>query len=77
MVMFLSEDNRWCATAGHRTINRYRALTVRRLGPFCPTSIFAPEREELGATLGDWLKEVERVQLMLRLTPRLGQKYQD
>ncbi len=56
-VLFLSEDNEWCATAGDRTIHRYRAVALRKLG--------------------DWLNEVERVQLMLRLTPRLRQKYQD
>ena len=77
VVVFLSEDNEWCATAGDRTINRYRALARARLGPMCPTGIVAPEKDELDATLGDWLNEVERVQLMLRLTPRLRQKYQD
>jgi thiol-disulfide isomerase/thioredoxin len=77
VVMFLSEDNEWCATAGDRTIHRYRALAHARLGPMCPTGIVAPEKDELDATLGDWLDEVERVQLMLRLTPRLRQKYQD
>jgi thiol-disulfide isomerase/thioredoxin len=77
VVLFLSEDDEWCATAGDRTINRYRALALRRLAPFCRTGIVAPEKEELDATLGDWLNEVERVQLMLRLTPRLRQKYKD
>jgi len=77
VVIFLSEDNEWCATAGDRTINRYRALARARLGPLCPTGIVAPEKDELDATLGDWLNEVERTQLMLRLTPRLRQKYQD
>jgi thiol-disulfide isomerase/thioredoxin len=77
VILFLSEDNKWCATAGDRTINRYRAIALRRLGPMCPTGIVAPEKEEIDATLGDWLNEVERVQLMLRLTPRLREKYQD
>lgn len=77
VVVFLSEDNEWCATAGDRTIHRYRALARARLGPMCPTGIVAPEKDELDATLADWLNEVERVQLMLRLTPRLRQKYQD
>jgi thiol-disulfide isomerase/thioredoxin len=77
VVIFLSEDNEWCATAGDRTINRYRALALARLGPLCPTGIVAPEKDELDATLADWLTEVERVQLMLRLTPRLRKKYQD
>lgn len=77
VVYFLSEDNEWCATAGDRTIHRYRALAHARLGPMCPTGIVAPDKDELDATLADWLNEVERVQLMLRLTPRLRQKYQD
>lgn len=77
VVLFLSDDYEWCATAGDRTVNRYRALAVRKLGPSCPLGIVAPDKEELDATLGDWLNEVERVQLMLRLTPRLRQKYQD
>jgi len=77
LVLFLSEDDQWCATAGDRTIHRYRALAHRKLGPHCPTGIVPPEKEELEATLADWLEEVERVQLMLRLTPRLREKYQD
>lgn len=77
VVLFLSEDDQWCATAGDRTIHRYRAIALRKLGPLCPTGIVAPEKEELDATLGDWLNEIERVQLMLRLTPRLRQKYMD
>jgi thiol-disulfide isomerase/thioredoxin len=77
VVVFLSEDNQWCATAGDRTISRYRALALQKLGSFCPTGIVAPEKGEIDATLADWLNEVERVQLMLRLTPRLRAKYKD
>ncbi len=77
LVLFLSEDDKWCATAGDRTVTRYRAIARRSLGPLCSTGIVVPEKEELDATLGDWLNEVERVQLMLRLTPRLREKYQD
>jgi thiol-disulfide isomerase/thioredoxin len=77
VVLFFSEDDKWCATAGDRTINRYRALALARLGAMCRTGIVAPEQEEINATLADWLDEVERVQLMLRLTPRLREKYQD
>ena len=56
VVVFLSEDNEWCATAGDRTIHRYRALARARLGPMCPTGIVAPEKDELDATLADWLE---------------------
>jgi thiol-disulfide isomerase/thioredoxin len=77
VVQFFSEDGHWCATSGDRTLNRYRALALKRLGPNCPTGILPPEQGEVEATLADWLNEVERVQLMLRLTPRLREKYQD
>ncbi len=77
VVQFFSEDGLWCATVGDRTLNRYRALALKRLGPSCPTGILPPEKSEVEATLSDWLNEMERVQLMLRLTPRLREKYQD
>jgi len=77
VVRFFSEDDMWCATAGDRTLNRYRALALKRLGPSCPTGILPPEQGELEATLADWLNEVERVQLMLRLAPKLRERYQD
>ena len=77
VVLFLSEDFYWCATAGDRTIQRYRAVAARKLGPSCPLGIVPPDKDELEATLADWCNEVERVQLMLRLTPRLREKYKD
>jgi hypothetical protein len=54
----------------------FRAGTVEA-GSLCPTGIVAPEKDEVEAALGNWLNEIERVQLMLRLTPRLREKYQD
>jgi thiol-disulfide isomerase/thioredoxin len=77
VVLFLSEDFEFCAAYGERTINRYRAFAQRYLGPACPTGIVAPDKDELGATLADWLAEIERIQLMLRLSPRLRQKHGD
>jgi thiol-disulfide isomerase/thioredoxin len=77
VVLFLAEDHELCAVYGDRTLNRYRALAARQLGPSCPTGIVAPGTEELAATLQDWLNEFERVQLMLRLSARLRQKHGD
>jgi thiol-disulfide isomerase/thioredoxin len=76
-VVFLSEDDQWCATAGDRSVHRYRAIAARKLGPSCPIGVVPPDKDELKATLEDWLNEVERVQLMLRLAPRLREKYKD
>jgi thiol-disulfide isomerase/thioredoxin len=77
VALFLAEDHELCATFGDRTLQRYRALAARQLGPSCPTGIVAPDKDEMTATLQDWLDEVERVQLMLRLSARLRQKYKD
>jgi thiol-disulfide isomerase/thioredoxin len=77
VALFLAEDYELCSTYGDRTLNRYRALAVRHLGPSCPTGILAPDAGELSATLQDWLDEFERVQLMLRLSGRLRQKHGD
>ena len=75
--LLLAEDHELCAIFGDRTLQRYRALAARQLGPSCPTGIVAPDKDEMAATLQDWLNEVERVQLMLRLSARLRQKHQD
>jgi hypothetical protein len=77
VALFLSEDDELCGLYGDRTLHRYRALAARQLGPSCPTGLTAPPPDELAATLQDWLNELERVQHMLRLSPRLRQKYGD
>jgi thiol-disulfide isomerase/thioredoxin len=77
VALFLAEDGEPCAVYGDRTLNRYRALAARQLGPSCPTGIVPPSSDELSATLSDWLGEFERVQLMLRLSARLRKKYND
>jgi hypothetical protein len=77
VALLLAEDHELCGVYGDRTLNRYRALAARQLGPSCPTGIVAPGAEELAATIRDWLNEVERVQLMLRLSARLRQKHND
>jgi thioredoxin-like negative regulator of GroEL len=76
-VLLLAEDFEFCALAGDRTVSRYRALALRQLGAACPTGIVGPDADEMAATLADWLGEIERVQLMLRLSARLRKKHGD
>jgi len=76
-VIFMSEDFEFCALAGDRTLSRYRIIAQKRLGPSCSTGIVPPGQDEIAATMEDWLDEFERVQLMLRLSPRLRQKHGD
>ena len=77
IALFLSEDFELCGTYGDRTLHRYRALASKRLGAACPTGIGGLDPGEVAATLQDWLNEVERIQLMLRLSPGLRQKHGD
>jgi thiol-disulfide isomerase/thioredoxin len=77
VALFLSEDFHLCSTFGDRTLHRYRTLARKQLGASCPTGIGGPDVEELAGTLADWLNEFERIQLMLRLSSRLRQKYSD
>jgi thiol-disulfide isomerase/thioredoxin len=77
VAIFMAEDFERCGMFGDRTLHRYRALARKQLGASCPTGIAAPDPDEVGATLQDWLAEFERIQLMLRISPRLRQKHGD
>jgi thiol-disulfide isomerase/thioredoxin len=76
-VIFMAEDFEPVAILGDRTLSRYRAVAARQLGPACPLPGAAVPAEELHATLQEWLDEVERVHLLLRLSARLRQKHGD
>jgi len=77
VALFLAEDDELCSIFGDRALSRYHALASRQLGASCPTGIVPPAGDEMAATLADWLAEVERIQLMLRLSGRLRQKHGD
>jgi thiol-disulfide isomerase/thioredoxin len=77
VVIFMAEDFEPCGIFGERTLARYRAIAKRQLGAACHTGIVPPDQNEMNATLAEWLNEIERIQLMLRLSPRLRQKHGD
>jgi thiol-disulfide isomerase/thioredoxin len=77
VVLFLAEDFELCAVYGDRTLWRYRLLAAKQLAMACPLPVAAPAADELAATMHDWLNEVERIELMLRLSSRLRQRYND
>jgi hypothetical protein len=74
--VFLSEDFLECARFGDRTLSMYRDMADRLEGAACRIGR-VHDREDHAAQVQDWLDEFERVQLMLRLSPRLRQKYMD
>jgi hypothetical protein len=77
VVVFLSEEGLEVARYGERTLSTYRRLAVEQLGPSCPTGLVAPPDDALALARAEWLDEFERAQLILRLSPRLRQKYGD
>ncbi|MBC8105091.1 MAG: thioredoxin family protein [Anaerolineae bacterium] len=77
VTIFLSEDFAFCGAYGDRTLHRYRAIARRQLGASCPTGLAAPDADELAATTLDWMNEIERMQLMMRLSPRLRARHID
>jgi thiol-disulfide isomerase/thioredoxin len=77
VVVWLSEDGEQVGWYGDRTLAKYRQLARDQLGPSCPTGIGAPDTDLLAAVTQDWLDELERVQLLLRLSSRLRQLHGD
>lgn len=77
VTIFLAEDFEFVGAFGDRTLHRYRAIARRQLGASCPTGLAAPDPDELAATTQDWMNEIERVQLLLRLSPRLRAAHAD
>ena len=77
VVVFAAEDFEPCAIAGDRTLSRYRGLARRQLGASCELPWAEIPSDETAAVLQEWLNEFERVQWMLRLSPRLRQKHGD
>ncbi len=60
----------WCS-------NDADQLKPQQVGAACQLPGAEVAGDELAATLQDWLDEFERVQLLLRLSPRLRQKRGD
>lgn len=77
VAVFMAEDFEFCGAFGDRSLHRYRALARTQLGASCPVGLAPPDPDELGQTLQDWLNEFERIQLMLRLSPRLRRRHND
>jgi hypothetical protein len=77
VVVFFSEDGFEVARYGERTLSKYRQLMRDQAGDSCPTGIVVPGDSLLAQVTQDWLNEFERVQWLLRLSPRLRQIHKD
>lgn len=76
-VIFLNEDFDLVGLSGDKSLSRMRAVAARRLGASCPLPGAEAAQDEVAATLSDWVNEVERVHLLVRLSTKLRTRYQD
>lgn len=77
VMIFCAEDYELVGWYGDKTLSRYRALAAKQLGASCPLPGAPLTNGEAAAAMQDWLNEVERVHLLLRLSGRLRQKHGD
>ena len=77
VTWFMAEDFEPAAVFGDRTLSRYRAMARKQL-PAEQANVLAPPPEDpVREVLHEVLEMFERVQLMLRLSPRLCEKHGD
>jgi thiol-disulfide isomerase/thioredoxin len=76
-AIFMNEDFEFVAIFGDKSLSRLRAQAAKALGASCPLPGADVPHDEIAATLADWLAEIERVHLLLRLSPKLRQRYED
>ena len=69
-VVFLCEENYLIGRYGDRTISKYRQMVAPSSGLMSPEALTT-------AVIQDWLLEFERIQWILRTSPRLRKKHGD
>jgi thiol-disulfide isomerase/thioredoxin len=77
VVVFFSEDGHEVARYGERTLARYRQLVSQLTGEGCASGFVKGDDPTQRAVVQEWLNEFERVQWVLRLSPRLRGLHKD
>lgn len=77
VVVFFSEDGFEVSRFGDRPLARYRQLAAQQAGEGCVTGWVHGDAPGQQAVVQDWLNEFERVQWILRLSPRLRRLHGD
>ena len=77
VAVFFSEDGFEVSRHGERTLARYRQLVGQLTGEGCATGLVKGDDPVQRAVVQDWLDEFERVQWILRLSPRLRRLHGD
>lgn len=77
VVTFFSEDGQEVSRYGERTLARYRQLVQQVVGESCASGLVLAKDPVQAQVVQDWLNEFERVQWILRLSPRLRKIHGD
>ena len=77
VVVLLSEDFFELARFGDKHLSQYRKAVRTQLGAVCDTGLIAPAADDLLTELTEWVGFIERVELLLRLSPLLRDRYAD
>ncbi|QEL15751.1 thioredoxin family protein [Limnoglobus roseus] len=75
VVVFFSEDGQEVSRFGERTLTTYRKLVAQLGGDSCGSGLATGDT--LPGVVQNWLDEFERVQHILRLSPRLRRLHGD
>ena len=75
VVVFFSEDGLEVGRYGERTLFAYRKMAAQFGGDVCGSGVVGADH--LAGVAADWLREVERVQWILRLSARLRRLHGD
>src|SRR5579885_1580889 len=77
VAVFFSEDGYEVARYGERTLTAYRRMAGESAGEVCGSGVAVAGDPYLAGVVADWLREFERVQWLLRLSPRLRRLHRD
>jgi thiol-disulfide isomerase/thioredoxin len=77
VAVFFSEDGFEVSRYGERTLAKYRSMVAQLGGESCATGQVKGSDPLQLQVVQDWLNEFERVQWILRLSPRLRRKHGD
>jgi hypothetical protein len=77
VLVFFSEDGYEVARYGERTLAKYRQMASQLVGESCGTGLVKSNDPLQMQIVQDWLNEFERVQWILRLSPRLRKIHGD
>ncbi len=75
VTFFMAEDFEAVSTFGDRTLSRYRSMARKALGD--AAVLAAPPENPVREVLSEVLDEMERVQLLLRVSRRLRDRHGD